>query len=365
MGAVFLGLRMAMPLHALAAGHDSGAVGVLMAMFAMGQLLIALPAGRISDTYSLRKVMLGATSTSTLAALICALYPHLAVLCVAAVMAGSGGGLTFIALQRHVSLVARNITELKAGYGWLSVAPSIANFVGPMIAGLIIDARGFQWAYGALAVFPIFALACVWHSGSASTPTPVARPRGSRTWDLMRHSDFRRLMFLNVLMSACWDVYTFLLPLIGHAHGLSASQIGSILAAFAVASGLARVAVSLLAGRMQERSVILGTMLAAVLGFALLPLQYTALGLGLISVILGFVLGTVNPTVMSALHPFMPAERQGEALGLRMMMINVSSVGMPLVFGALGAAVGLSAVCWGTGLAVVAALPAARKVKSG
>jgi hypothetical protein len=46
----------------------------------------------------------------------------------------------------------------------------------------------------------------------------------------------RRLLMVNWLLASCWDVHTFVVPVLGHERGFSASAIGSILGAFAVAA---------------------------------------------------------------------------------------------------------------------------------
>jgi MFS family permease len=43
------GVRVAAPLYALRSGHDAWAVGVLMALFALGPMFFALRAGRYAD----------------------------------------------------------------------------------------------------------------------------------------------------------------------------------------------------------------------------------------------------------------------------------------------------------------------------
>jgi hypothetical protein len=50
--------------------------------------------------------------------------------------------------------------------------------------------------------------------------------------------------------------------------------------------------------------------------------------------------------IMSTLHQITPEHRHGEALGLRLMGINASSVLMPMVFGAAGTVIGISGVFW-------------------
>ena len=56
--------------------------------------------------------------------------------------------------------------------------------------------------------------------------------------------------------------------------------------------------------------------------------------------------------IMSLLHQITPVARHGEALGLRLMAINASSVVMPVLFGFAGALVGVAAVFWATGAVV-------------
>ncbi|HEX3140282.1 MAG TPA: MFS transporter, partial [Rhizobacter sp.] len=67
---------------------------------------------------------------------------------------------------------------------------------------------------------------------------------------------------------------------------------------------------------------------------------------------LGLALGAVNPMIMTTLHHLTPSDRHGEAIALRSMTINASSALMPLLFGALGAAIGASTLFWVMGAAV-------------
>ncbi|MNT41653.1 Major Facilitator Superfamily protein [compost metagenome] len=94
-----------------------------------------------------------------------------------------------------------------------------------------------------------------------------------------------------------------------------------------------------------------GAMLVTAVLFAVYPMLQSAWAMGLCSVLLGLVLGTGQPMVMSLLHQITPSHRQGEALGLRLMAINASGVLMPLMFGSAGAVIGVSGLFWGVGAA--------------
>ena len=74
--------------------------------------------------------------------------------------------------------------------------------------------------------------------------------------------------------------------------------------------------------------------------------------MGLCSVVLGLALGSVQPMVMSTLHQITPHAQHGQALGLRLMSINLSSVVMPVLFGTAGTVVGVTVVFWTVGAAV-------------
>ena len=236
--ACMTGMRMAAPLMALRSGQSEAAVGVLLALFALTQVFLALPAGRYADQHGLKRPVMWSVLTSFVGAGMAALWPIFPVLCVSALMTGGATGAAVIALQRHVGRAAEDLTQLKQAFSWLAIGPAISNFIGPFTAGLLIDHAGFQWAYGAMAVLPL--LAWCWVRKTRELPSYV-KPEGhekNSAWDLLNAPMFRRLMLVNWFLSACWDVHTFVVPIMGHERGLSASAIGSILGAFAIAAAI-------------------------------------------------------------------------------------------------------------------------------
>ncbi len=56
--------------------------------------------------------------------------------------------------------------------------------------------------------------------------------------------------------------------------------------------------------------------------------------------------------VMSMLHQITPEHRHGEAVAMRIMAINASSVTMPILFGLTGSVIGISGVFWIVGCMV-------------
>jgi predicted MFS family arabinose efflux permease len=275
------------------------------------------------------------------------------VLCLSALLTGGATGVAAISVQRHVGRSAQNKTELKSMFSWLSIGPALSNFIGPLTAGLLIDLGGFRVAFLVLAGLPL--MTWLWVRNTVELP-PVLVPVGAtkaRALDLLRHPLMRRLMLVNWLLSSCWDVHTFVVPVLGHERGLSASAIGAILGGFALAATCVRIALPLLAAHLKEWLVVTVAMLMTAMLFGIYPFMTSALAMGFCSVMLGLSLGSVQPMIMSTLHQITPESRHGEALGLRLMMINASSVLMPMLFGTAGAVIGVSVVFWvmGTGVA--------------
>ena len=362
--ACMAGMRMATPLLALRAGYSTLAVGLLLALFSLTQVFLALPAGRYADRHGLVRPVGFSVLAAMLGAGLAFAFPVIPVLCASALLTGGAAGTTVIALQRHVGRAAADATELKRVFSWLAIGPAVSNFVGPLLAGLLIDhagvwlggsmgdTNGFRAAFLAMALLPL--LTWYWVRDARELPPVPQQPRRSR-WqalDLLQDPMMRRLLIVNWLLSACWDVHTFVVPVLGNERGFSASVIGTILGAFAVAAAAVRVAIPMVAARLHEWLVVTGAMVVTALLFAVYPFLHTAWPMGLCSVLLGLALGCVQPMIMSTLHQITPEARQGEALGLRLMALNASSVLMPFLFGTAGAVVGVSLVFWFVGAAV-------------
>ena len=358
--ACMAGTRLAAPLLALREGYSPMAVGVLLALFALMQVFLALPAGRFADRNGLRLPINYSVAAAVIGAGAAVAFPVFPVLCFAALMTGGATGAASISLQRHVGRAAKGALHLRQVFSWLAIGPAVSNFIGPFSAGLLIDNAGstpgslvgYRAAFLLMAVLPLASWFLVRRTHELPPVAVLAAADKPKAWDLMREPTFRRLMLCNWFLSSCWDVHTFVVPVLGFERGISASVIGSILGAFALAAAAIRLLMPLLAAHLREWKVVGVAMLVTSALFAIYPLMPSALAMGVCSVLLGFALGSVQPMIMSMLHQMTPSARHGEALGLRLMAINASSVLMPMLFGSAGALIGVAGVFWATGAMV-------------
>lgn len=371
------GLRMATPLQALREGHSQWAVGLLLALFALAPVLIAMSAGRLADRLGYHRPLRLAVALTVAGGLVALVGQHYLAACLAASLAGAGTNIGLIVIQRTAGRMAADNTERIRIFSWLGLAPALSNVLGPLLAGILIDLSGFRAAYAALALMPLAALVFARHvprdaSAQSDEPEPAApatsvlpdadAPLPPGGWALLRLPALRRLLIVNWLISASWDVHTFVLPILGHERGLSASAIGAILGIFATAVAGVRLLIPLLAHRLGHAQVLSAAMLCAAGVFAVYPLMHSAWSMGACAIVLGMALGSVQPMVMSALHQVTPESRHGEAIALRSMAINLSSTVMPLLFGLAGGLVGSASLFWLVGAAVGAGSWRARRL---
>lgn len=350
------GLRMAAPLQALREGYSAWAVGLLLALFAAAPVLLALHSGRLADRFGYHRPVRIAVLLAVAGALAAVGSTfvsgalHFGLLCVAAMLSGSGANMGMLTIQRTAGLAARDSTERVRVFSWLSVAPSFSNVIGPVAVGFAIDLAGFAVAYGLMLVLPLTTLLA---ARAVPRAAPPAAQREDRTaWDLLRSPGMKRLLAVNWLLSMCWDVHTFAVPILGHDRGFSASTIGLVLGTFTLSVTGVRLLLPALAHRLSEVQVVRGAMLGTAVVFALYPLAATPWAMAACAVVLGVTLGCVQPMIMAMLHHITPDERHGEALAFRSMAINASSTLMPLLFGAMGTVVGAAALFWAVGGAV-------------
>jgi len=364
------GLRMAAPLCVLRAGGSEVLVGPLLALFSCAPVLLALPAGRLADRRGHRFPVRVAVALTTLGALaaLSATYAGGArylLLCLGAVLSGSGGNIGMITIMRSAGRSAHDSTELKRVFSWLGIAPSLSNFLGPLGAGITIDHYGFAAAFALLATLPVLSLWCarlVPDEAPAPNLAAAGTPRDT-AWELLRIPMLRRLLAVNWFMSASWDVHSFVVPVLGNQRGLSASAIGSVLGIFALAVTAVRLVIPVLAHRLGEAQVLTSAMVVVAGVFAIYPLASSATTMTCCAALLGLALGSSQPMVMTHLHQITPAHRHGEAIALRSMTLNLSSALMPLCFGALGGALGAAGLFWVMGTLVAGGVFVARTIR--
>ena len=346
----FAGARVAVALLALHLGASAAVVGVLAALFPALPMFFSVAAGRAIDRIGVVKPMLVGALAVAGGSLAAFAWPTLEALYPVSVVIGSGAMLSHIASNNAVGAIGKP-PDRPRNFTLISLAFSTATFVGPVLAGLSIDGLGHARAFLVVGAFAVASAATI-VLGRARFPRPTragARVERRMT-DLLAIRALRHVLAVGAVIAMTWEIFAFAVPIYGTGLGLSASTIGTILGAFALATFVARVVLPTLARRLREWTLIGAALAIAVAVFAVFPLVEQVPLLMALAFALGLGLGMTQPLFLSLLYAATPEGRSGEAVGIRTGILSVCQTAMPLLFGAIGAVAGMTPVFWSMAL---------------
>lgn len=337
----FNGIRIATSLAAIKAGGGALWVGLLTAMFNIIPAFMAIRVGRMVDRVPLRRPLVVGCVLMAIGGVVAAIEPMLWVLALCAATLGVGWMMLAASSQYAVGLLGGSANRVRA-FSVMSMGFSVSSFLGPLIAGFMIDHVSYRAAFGVLAVFPAVA-AILFASRWLKVPVGEAR---STEPDGGARELFGIPVLRNTLVTACfitvgWDLYNFMVPVLGSELNLTATQIGSVLSLFAVAVLVVRFFMPVLTRRLGERGVMITAMVISGITFLAFAFAHSYSLMLTLSFVIGLGLGASQPIILSMLHDAAPPGRIGEVNGMRMTMISTSQWTMPLVFGMLSASTGM------------------------
>ena len=340
----FAGSRVLVALFAVDQGATPFIVGTVISLYAAVPIVLALPAGRMTDRLGYQIPILFGTCGICIALLTAWVWPTMTTLYFTATLLG----ISFMAFQIATQTLvgAMSAPERRANnFNLISLGFALANFIGPLLAGILIDQIGHDRTFFALAMplVPAIIIAALGSRWIPDVHTKSQKPSsGSR--DLLKIKPLRNAMIASAIVSSAWDLYQFFMPIYGRAHGLSATEIGFILSAFATSIIMVRLVLPLGLKRASAAELLTYAMFVACAGYCLFPLFHTVWTLAIASFILGIGCGCGQPLSLTLVYNASPPGRTGESAGLRITANQTMHFIVPLLFGALGSVAGMAAV---------------------
>lgn len=348
------GVRPILSYRALALGASPFELGVVVSTFAVLPLLLAVVIGRQTDRSGERTTILGGTVTVALAAALALAAPNLVVLALANALLGLGH--TFYAVGSQALIAnASTPSERDSRYGSYAVGVSLAQFVGPMLAGLlagsVLGPGGAPRAFAGAIVLALGAALIAWrlprHHPHAVSPAPGAPPAGTLadTIGIFGRPGMPAAMLAGVAVLTSADLLLAYLPAFGAAQGLPVEMVGLLLGAAGLTAILARVALPLLVARGLGRLDLLAASMAlAAIGFVAVSLASGVVALLLFVGIIGFGLGFGQPLTLAWVAEAATPDRRATTLALRLTGNRLGQLTLPVAMGGLGGTLGLSAI---------------------
>jgi MFS family permease len=336
--------RVVLTLYALELGAPAVSVGIIGGLLFLFPLLLSWPIGNLADRKGARGLLLFASACSAASLVLPFFVREVAALYAAAALNGLALAFYHVTLQNIVGTLSKP-EDRPRNFSNFSLTGSITNFVGPLMAGLAIDHTGHATACLIIAVPSVVAVGLVLAWGSAlprgKPDAPVAGGPG-----MLADKEVWRMLAVSGLVQLGMDLFAFYLPIYAHAAGLSASAIGAVLATLAVASFIVRLYLARLVKEVSTEKLLAVALCMGAMGFSLVPFFTHPVALAAVAFVFGLGMGLGIPLTVILMFSRSAEGRSGQALGLRLTGNNFVRVAGPIVFGAVGTALGIPPVFW-------------------
>jgi len=348
------GGRLLIALGALDQHASQLTVGILAASGALLPLMLSVYAGRVSDRVGSQKPIIFGSIALAGALVLPALMLGLPALLLCALALGFGQIFIQVSAQNGVGLVSTPQSRSR-NYATLQVGASISNFIGPLMIGATVDHFGLKAGFALVAAVALLITVPAKFLTGATGATGRGRKQRSegRMLDLLAHAELRRVMLMSGVAVCGIELFAFYIPIYGKSIDLSATMIGAVLAAHAVAMFTVRLGMGLLLRMGSEVAIARSALFIAAAGFAIIPIFRNLPVLFAIAFLLGLGLGVSAPLTQALAYNSAPEGRSGEALGMCISVNKMMQIAVPLTFGSIGTAFGVGSVFLGNALVLL------------
>ncbi|HSN42116.1 MAG TPA: MFS transporter [Burkholderiales bacterium] len=343
----FKGSKVLISLYAIELDANPLTIGVLFSMYSIFPVFLSVYAGKLSDRFGCRLPMLFGACGLFAGLLLPFLMPHLVTLYFSAGLIGMCYIFYTVSVQHLIGSFGEG-QERTRNYSLFSLGVALTALLGPTTTGFAIDLIGHRATYLLLALFPALPILVLLFFARLLPRMQVhGKPKPEqRVMDLVKILTLRRALITAGIIETGLELFNFYLPIYAHSIGFTASHIGLIMGAFALALLLVRTVMPMLSRRFSEERVLSASLLLAAMSCLLFPLVSSFVLLLAMAFVLGLGLGCGSPLSMILAYNRSPAGRSGEAMGLRQTVNKATEAVVPLVFGLIGTAFGMVPVFW-------------------
>ncbi|RXT00375.1 MFS transporter, partial [Ammoniphilus sp. CFH 90114] len=234
-----------------------------------------------------------------------------------------------------------------------SMFVAMGAFVGPIIGGYLAEHLSYALAFLIAAVLGAIPMAFSFFIPVIRVQQVKEQAALGSPLALLKLPLLRKALASSALVLYSKDIFVAYFPLLGQHFGLTASEIGWIIAIQGLSMMAVRLFLAKLTLKYGRNLVLLASILIAGISFILVPFAGHAYIFGLLSSIMGIGLGCGQPLSMTTTYNASPKTRTGEVLGLRLASNRLSQLVAPLIFGVIGSSGGLLTVFYISGVFLI------------
>jgi len=331
-----------MPFYIDAFGAGGAELGALMATFAAMQFIFAPIWGQLSDRYGRKPVMMLGVFGNAISLIMFGLSSQLWMLFLARIL---GGILSSATIPTAMAYIGDSTSEKNrgGGMGVLGAAMGIGMVIGPALGG-ILGENSLSAPFFLAAALSFVALALIFIILPESLP-PEARTKERKRetfsgqlkqiWRAI-YSPIGTLLILAFLLSFGLTSFEGVFGLFAlERYGYGAREVGLLLMAIGITSAFVQLVLTgPLTKRWGEANIIKVAFLGSAIGFGLMLLPKTLIGVGLTASLFVIFNALLRPAVASLIS-LRTTTGQGVAMGLNNSLMSLGRIAGPLWAGAL------------------------------
>lgn len=347
--AAFNAFRLSVLLYAASLQASPAMLGLLAASNGLISVFTAVALGRWIDRVGPRKPFMIASLVMAASCVLAWFVEGLVLVFVISPLIGVINSIFQIGSHQAIGRFGKP-EERTANFTLHSLGISAATFVGPMVSGLSVDHLGALNSFLVIAVLSACPLLVLGSKLLEYPPQakrirePSAEVKGA--WSLLRNANLRRAWVVSSMNSCLWSLVGFLIPVYGTQIGMSATRIGTLMAIMAIGTVAIRLAMPWLMRTTGRWQLVAGAQMLTAIGFIGMPFTEVYLWMGVFACSIGAGLGLSGPVSSTLMYDASPPERVGEVVGMRVTVGNIGQTVLPLLSGAVGAALGVAPVFW-------------------
>ena len=342
-------------------GSGSFTVGAVTAAYAILPLFTAMMLGRVSSRIRrIRFLMVAGVGLIAVGGLGINFAPNALAVALASAVLGLGHLMFTIGGQSSIARYFPD-SDLDKGFGWFTAAYAAGQFIGPLIAGMVLgsgtDAVSAEriadiglslWIGVGAALLAVPLLLPNWQpkvskSVSAASPERSSASIGS----VLRIKGMASHIFASMTLLSMLDILTAFLPLVAEKHSVTPAAVGVLLAIRGCASVVSRLFIPKLSAHFERRQLLVTSLYVSGVSIALAPVFIDVLwASGLALLIGGFFLGLGQPMTMTMISTSVPPVDRGAALAVRLMGNRLGQVALPVISSTVAAGLGPAGAVW-------------------
>jgi MFS family permease len=336
-------------------------VGVLKAVYTGGMAISQVPAGLLAERRGERRLLAVGTAVAALGYVAVATSASgMLPLAVLLLVSGLGSGVQH-PLSSSLVAHAYETGPRRAALGTYNFAGDIGKIAVPAAVALAATIVGWRTAsavYGLIGVAGAVVIAIVLERLSAggaeiSTDRLTLRAGG---WGIRDARGFQALSAVGMIDTATRTALLTFLPFLLLEKGLTVAGVGGALAVLFAGGAAGKFVCGLVAERVGIVRTVVLTELATALGIAAIALGSLSVALAVL-LPLGIALNGTSSALYATVADLVLPERRARAYGLYYTLVVAASAAAPLVYGAVGDALGVMATLLVTSAVVLTTLP--------